>query len=94
MLVKDTALADIYSAITPGKKEVFEIVVAATDTLGNEVSSRFLVDLVHDIASTTEDCDNGVDDNTNGAIDCGDTQCAQAVSCLESKGPGDEICKN
>lgn len=84
LLVNNQGLSNVQSSIVPSKKEVFELVVTATDTVGNKTSSTFLIEIVAEQASLQEDCDNGVDDNGDKAIDCGDPLCIQAQTCKNS----------
>lgn len=94
LLVNEQGLSNIKSSIVPGKKELFELVVTATDSVGSKTSATFLIDVVAEQTAVQEDCDNGVDDNADKAIDCGDQSCVQAQTCQNSKGPGPENCSN
>ena len=48
-------------------------------------------------AAPSEICDNGIDDNGDGKVDCDDPQCETFSGCAEGAlyaGPPDEICDN
>ena len=65
-----------FDAATPGA--TFYIVVDG----GNGTAGTF--DLALTCPAPLEDCDNGVDDDSDGATDCADGDCADAPNCVQT----------
>ena len=43
------------------------------------------------VPATAEICDNGVDDNCDGAVDCADSQCSGAAACVCTPSAASEV---
>lgn len=63
------------TALGPGS---YRVVVSSSETSG---SGRAQISLSV-IAASEELCDNGIDDNGDGLVDCADEACAQAPGCI------------
>ena len=84
----DTNIYEINTSAQPGWTVVAVPIYNAADCSATGLTEVAPAEVSGDLDPSPEICDNDVDDNANGLVDCGDSQCDGFVGAVTSCGTG------